>query len=194
MSRRPSLQLRDDVTLRPLTAEDAPRMCRWVLDPAVANDMGLQAAPSLERTRSWIEQATSDETFLARAILLGGRHVGNVVLDRIDRRLACARLSIYVGESDQQSGGVGQTAIFQVLIEAFDRLQLNKVFVTVHCRNVASLKMCSKAGFVVEGILRDEFVLNGERLDLFYMGLLAPEFARLRSAMQESGGLRREVS
>lgn len=153
-----------------------------MLDPAVAGNIGLRSTPSLEKTRAWIERATTDEPFAARAMLLSGRHVGNVVLDRIDRRLETARLSIYVGESDHRSHGVGLTAMFQVLREAFDTLHLNKVSLTVHCRNVAALKTYVRLGFVVEGVLRDEFMLNDERLNLFYMGLLACEFARLRVA------------
>jgi hypothetical protein len=31
-------------------------------------------------------------------------------------------------------------------------------------------------GFSVEGVLRDEFWLEGQRLNVFYMGMLAEEF------------------
>ena len=71
---------------------DADAMCRWMLDPAIASNIGLRSTPSMEKTRQWIQQATADETVAARAIEFNGRHVGNVVLDRIDRGLGTARL------------------------------------------------------------------------------------------------------
>lgn len=186
MSQASALVLRDDVTLRRVTVSDAPAMYRWMLDPAVAGNIGLRSTPSLEKTRAWIERATTEESFAARAILLSGRHVGNVVLDRIDKQLETARLSIYVGESDHRSHGIGLTATCLMLKEAFGILHLNKVSLTVHCRNVAALKTYIRLGFVVEGVLRDEFMFNAERLNLFYMGLFAREFAaRLRVEQPE---------
>jgi RimJ/RimL family protein N-acetyltransferase len=35
-------------------------------------------------------------------------------------------------------------------------------------------------GFSLEGILREEFYLDGERLSVFYMGLLRDEFLHLK--------------
>src|SRR6266853_1250309 len=108
-----------DVTLRPITADDAPAMLRWMCDPLVAANVGVRASPSIEKTRQWIERAAADASMLPRAILLKGAHVGNVVLDRIDEYLRSARLSVYLGEPPARGRGVASRAINLVLAEAF---------------------------------------------------------------------------
>lgn len=173
--------VRADVTLRPIGSDDAPAMLRWISDPLVAANVGVRASPSMEKTREWIARSAADASMLSRAILLNGAHVGNVVLDRIDEHLRSARLSIYVGEPTARGKGVASGAINLVLAEAFVRLHLNKVWLTVHCKNAAAIRTYVRLGFVTEGVLRHEFVLNGEHLDLLYMGLLADEFARSRA-------------
>jgi diamine N-acetyltransferase len=106
------------------------------------------------------------------AIILDGRHVGNVVLDRIDSVARTARLSIYVGEPAARGRGIGRAALEAAIAFAFDRLQLNKVWLVVHSENRAAIKAYRAAGFVREGLLRQEFALGDRLLDVLYMGLL----------------------
>jgi RimJ/RimL family protein N-acetyltransferase len=174
------LRSRADVTLRPVSAEDAPAMLRWMNDPNVAAGIGLRSAPTMEKTLQWVERSAADPSMRARAILLDGAHVGNAVLDRIDDYLSSARLSIYLGESHARGIGVASSAMKLLLAEAFESLHLNKVWLTVHCKNVDAIATYVRLGFSIEGVLRDEFVLNGERINLLYMGLLKSEYARLR--------------
>ena len=173
------LRLRPDVTLAPLALEHAPKMFEWMRDPAVRENVGLRSDPSLERTIAWIESALRDDSIRARAVLLAGRHVGNVVLDRMDRYLSSARFSIYIGEPAARGGGVGTSATYRAMEVGFQELGLYKIWLTVHSRNSIAVHAYKKVGFVQEGVLRGEFLLGGERLDALYMGLLKDDFERL---------------
>jgi RimJ/RimL family protein N-acetyltransferase len=44
---------------------------------------------------------------------------------------------------------------------------------TVHCGNLPAIRTYLGAGFRVEGILRDGFTLNGNRVDAYLMSVLA---------------------
>jgi RimJ/RimL family protein N-acetyltransferase len=168
---------RDDVRLGPLALEHAPRMLEWMKDRDVAVNLGLSREPSLAYTEEWIARALGDESVRAFAILVDGAHVGNVVLDQIDRRVGTARLSIYVGERAARGGGVGRTAVALAADEAFGPLALHKLWLTVHARNTAAINAYLDVGFSVEGVLRDEFLLDGERVAALRMGLLVGEHA-----------------
>lgn len=168
--------MRSDVQLTPLRPSHAEAMYRWMCDPAVRENVGLRSEPSLERTRAWIENALSDASVVPFAIELDGRHVGNVVLDRIDTYLSTARLSIYVGESNTRAKGVGRSAVRQAVYYAFDVLALNKVWLTVHAHNAPAIAAYVAAGFCVEGVLRDEFILNGRHCPAFTMSILRREY------------------
>lgn len=175
-----SLTLRRGVVLLPLQMSHASRMFEWMQDPLVSQNLGLRTSPSLERTEQWITNALQDETICPFAVHWENKHVGNVVLDRIDRYLASARLSVYIGEASARGAGIGQTAIYLALAAGFERFDLNKVWLTVHVRNLRAINTYLRLGFVLEGILRDEFILNGEFLPVLYLGLLRSEFAHIQ--------------
>jgi RimJ/RimL family protein N-acetyltransferase len=168
--------------LVPLSRDHAAAMFRWMCDPAVSDNVGLRSTPSLARTEQWIDQALADESTVPMAIQYGGCHVGNVVLDRIDRHLSTARLSIYVGESSVRGKHVGRGAVSLAIAHAFDELGLNKVWLTVHAHNAPAIAAYTAAGFAIEGVLRDEFVLHGRRCAAFYMSVLRSDVATARQA------------
>ena len=170
------------IQLVALDPRHAEAMYRWMCDPAVRDNVGVRSEPSLARTCTWIEQASRDPTVAPFAIELEGVHVGNVVLDRIDNHLSTCRLSIYIGESTARGKGVGRAAVEQCVRYAFQTLGLNKVWLTVHVHNAPAIAAYVAAGFAVEGILRDEFVLRGKRCAAFYMSVLNEEHAVCRRA------------
>ena len=163
------------VTLARLEASYAPAIVAWLSDPAVGSNLGLRSKPTLEKTFAFIAACATDDPLCARAILLGGRHVGNVVLDHIDRHVGKARLHIYVGDAAARGHGVGQRAVGLAVALAFDELALHKVWLTVHAKNAAAIRAYERAGFRVEGTHREEFLLDGVRIDELYMGVLKGE-------------------
>jgi RimJ/RimL family protein N-acetyltransferase len=160
------------IQLIPLASEHATAMARWMTEPRVAQGIGLRSEPSLERTRAWIERAQDDETCHPFAIVASGTHVGNVVLDQLDAALGTARLSIYVGEPAETGRGVARTAIGLVAEHAATALGLHKLWLTVHVGNAPAIAAYARAGFVTEGVLRDEFLLDGVRTDVLRMALM----------------------
>jgi RimJ/RimL family protein N-acetyltransferase len=164
----------------PLQTEHAERMFQWMCDPIVSANIGLRQSPSLEKTRAWIANAIADASIRAFAIHAAEQHVGNVVLDVIDPYLGSARLSIYIGESAFRHKHVGASAAYLAAKEGFERENLNKIWLTAHVRNQAAITTYHNLGFVIEGILREEFWLNGSRVDVFRMSLLRREFAEIK--------------
>ncbi|WP_433796285.1 GNAT family N-acetyltransferase [Actinoplanes sp. CA-252034] len=63
-----------------------------------------------------------------------------------------------------------------VLRWAFDNLDLNRVQAETDTRNVASARVLEKLGFVREGTLREDCVVNGEVSDSWVFGLLRREW------------------
>jgi [ribosomal protein S5]-alanine N-acetyltransferase len=59
---------------------------------------------------------------------------------------------------------------------AFDTLDLNRIQAETDTRNVASARVLEKLGFVREGTLREDCVVNGEVSDSWVLGLLRREW------------------
>jgi RimJ/RimL family protein N-acetyltransferase len=175
------VRLRADVTIGPLRRDFAATMFSWMQDPDVSANIGLSHTPTLEKTLEWIDNAALGESVWAYGIFLNARHAGNVVIDQIDRNLGAARLSVYVGTREARGDGVGLTGMYRALRDGFVERDLHKVWLTVHVRNSAAIRAYIALGFQVEGILRDGFLLNGERLPAMYMGLLREDFLRVET-------------
>lgn len=72
--------------------------------------------------------------------------------------------------------GYATEAARAVLQWAFDTLDLNRVQAETDTRNVASARVLEKIGFVREGTLREECVVNGEVSDTWVFGLIRREW------------------
>ena len=59
---------------------------------------------------------------------------------------------------------------------AFDKLDLNRVQAETDTRNAASARVLEKLGFVREGTLREDCVVNGEVSDSWVYGLIRREW------------------
>jgi ribosomal-protein-alanine N-acetyltransferase len=67
-------------------------------------------------------------------------------------------------------------AAHAVLAWAYDTFDLNRVQAETDTRNVASARVLEKLGFVREGTLREDCVVNGDVSDSWVYGLLRREW------------------
>jgi len=176
-----TLEINPLVRIAPVQLKHAENMFRWMSDSDVAKNVGLRQKPSRQKTKAWIGNAARDNLICAHAIYLEKHHVGNVVIDKIDAYLRTARLSIYIGEKAARRQGVATTAIYLALKRAFATHKLHKICLTVHEQNTGAIAGYTKFGFVVEGILRDEFRMNNRRINAFFMSLLRNEFNQIQT-------------
>lgn len=72
--------------------------------------------------------------------------------------------------------GYATEAARAVLTWAFDALDLNRVQAEVDTRNRPSARVLEKLGFVLEGTLREDCIVNGDVSDTWVYGLLRREW------------------
>ncbi|WP_344147539.1 GNAT family N-acetyltransferase [Kribbella yunnanensis] len=72
--------------------------------------------------------------------------------------------------------GYGTEAARAALGWAFDTLDLNRVQAEADTRNAASARILEKLGFVHEGTLREDCIVNGDVSDSWVYGLLRREW------------------
>ena len=92
-----------------------------------------------------------------------------------------AQLFILIGRKDLWHHHYGTAALVALLDEAFDNLELHRVWVDVPEYNEHALQMFRHLGFVLEGHLRRTHRKDGNWYDSFAMGLLTDEYSRRRS-------------
>ncbi|MFI7387209.1 GNAT family N-acetyltransferase [Streptomyces sp. NPDC049813] len=82
----------------------------------------------------------------------------------------------YVLDEAMWGRGYATEAAHALLRWAFDALDLNRVQAEVDTRNAASARVLEKLGFVREGTLREDCVVDGEVSDSWIYGLLRQEW------------------
>ncbi len=82
----------------------------------------------------------------------------------------------YVFDAAAWGRGYATETAHAVLRWAFDTLDLNRVQAEADTRNVASARVLEKLGFVREGTLREDCVVNGDVSDSWVFGLLRREW------------------
>ena len=90
-----------------------------------------------------------------------GKHIGNIRLFNFSRHKR-TELSIMLWDKAQWSKGYGAESILAVCDYAFNDLKLHKICADFYSVNIASAKMFFKAGFEIEGVFQDHFLLDGE--------------------------------
>jgi RimJ/RimL family protein N-acetyltransferase len=100
-----------------------------------------------------------------------GAFVGWCALMDWNRDFRSARLGYCYGESAWGHGYATEAA--EALLQwGFDAMDLNRVQAETDTRNVASARVLEKLGFVREGTLREDVVVDGDVSDSWVYGLL----------------------
>ena len=177
----PAPTLRTDrLLLRPFGDEDAADLFAlqsnghvlryWDAPPW--NDPS-RAQAFIAACRQMAEEGTGVRLAVER--LSDGRFVGWCTLNRWNPGHRSASLG-YCFDDAAWGHGYATEATDVLLRWAFDHLDLNRVQAETDTRNLASARVLEKLGFVREGTLREDCVVNGEVSDSWVFGLIRREW------------------
>ena len=110
------------------------------------------------------------------------RQIGFTTFSSLDPDNGSVLFHITIGERDAWGRGLGTETTSLMLSHAFERLALHRVGLTVFSYNVRAIRAYEKAGFRIEGRLRDAIVRDGRYFDEVQMGVLAGEWLEARFA------------
>ncbi len=159
---------------------------QWFNDQEVTAFMRNGTFPnSAAKARDFFLRMSSSENDIVLAIIGkdDGRHVGNLGLHGINWLYRSAELGIIVGERDCHGKGLATEAMRLLLGHAFNRLNLHRVYLITDIENKAAIRAFEKAGFVREGVLRQDCFRLGRYRDSIYMGCLAEDYERAKTGL-----------
>ncbi|QCU79149.1 GNAT family N-acetyltransferase [Citricoccus sp. SGAir0253] len=179
------------VRLVPATGRHAPALHALLADPEVGRLTGSvhhrgDAAGASGSGRDWsVERlvevydrwsVAEDRTVWAIEDRSSGRVVGESVLNDVDPDNLSCGFRIWI--SGARDRGLGTEAVRLTLRHAFEDQRLHRVELEVYAFNPRARHVYEKAGFVLEGTLREALLFDGEWIDCHVMGLLAHEWRR----------------
>ena len=148
----------DRVELVPLSRPHLERTRDWANDPELMRLMDRKQPVSPAEHEAWFASLPrrADCQYFAIETVDGRAHIGNIWLWDIDRRHRKAELRVVVGDRGARGKGLGAEAIDRVCRYAFDTLDLHRVYAYVLGINPSARQAFERAGFSLEGTLRDD--------------------------------------
>ena len=171
------------VALRRPAAEDLDAVARWSRDPEVARLTRYQTRPmSHADVERFFRMRLLAADALAYSIveLPAWQLIGFTTFSSLDGDNGSLLFHITIGERDAWGRGLGTEATEMMLGHAFERLGLHRVGLTVFSYNTRAIRAYEKAGFRIEGRLRDAILRDGRYFDEVQMGILAEEWLERR--------------
>jgi [ribosomal protein S5]-alanine N-acetyltransferase len=133
----------------------------------------------------WSEPARAERFIAACARMAEEGSGARLAIDRVSDQVFLGWCSLSRWNPDYRSAAMGYCfneaawghgyateAGHAVLQWAFDTLDLNRVQAETDTRNAASARVLEKLGFVREGTLREDCIVNGEASDSWVYGLI----------------------
>lgn len=163
--------------------ENLEQVVRWYQDPELARLTRYQLRPMTrdEVERFFHSRLVSPDS-VAYAIHERGtdRFIGITTFSAVDGDNGSALFHITIGERDAWGRGFGTETTRLMLAHAFERLGLHRIGLSVFEFNERAIRSYEKAGFCVEGRLREAILRDGRYWDEVQMGALGPEWLRRR--------------
>lgn len=168
------------VNLIPVEREHLPLFVRWQNDPEFTRFWGRPGnTTSLAEMESWFQEQTRRRGGKERFWVIAtkeGKPLGRIWLFGLNHMERNCEVAIGVGEKEYWGEGYGSDAMMAFLNYLFTEMGLHKVYLNVLDFNQRAMKSYLKCGFVVEGTLREEWLVEGKWCDYIRMGILEHEF------------------
>lgn len=127
-------------------------------------------ADSLAAIEDFLRFESAEQKFV-RFIFVNKQLAGVMDFHNLDHRVAKADMGYWLAEEFEGKGII--TAAGKVFIEkGFEVLNFNKIAIRIIIDNARSIAVTERLGFQLEGVLRQEFPLNGKYVDLKMFGKL----------------------
>jgi RimJ/RimL family protein N-acetyltransferase len=168
------------IQLLPLHNDQVPVFYRWLSDPEViAYSLTLfQELKTVAQVADWLALTLQDQHSLNLGIYLTETQelIGYAGITNISRVNQSGEYFILLGEKHYWGRGIGTTVTRQVVTRGFQELGLNRLMLTVSVPNEGGVRAYLKAGFQLEGRLRQACYRQHAFHDKLLMSVLKAEW------------------
>ena len=162
------------IYLRPMTREDTDMIVAWRNSEGVRRNFIYQEPFTPEGHENWFKNMIETGKAVQMIIcdMAGDTPLGSVYIRDIDRLHHKAEYGIFIGVESARGRGVGTAAARLMLNYCFDEEKLHRVYLRVFASNEQAVRSYEKAGFIKEGLLREDVCIDGQYRDITWMAAL----------------------
>ena len=127
---------------------------------------------SLDSQKDFVNSCLKKEGVDLYGIFDNNLHIGNIQINDFDSIHKRAEITYVVGDTNYWCRGVGSFAVSKIIQLSKKKYFLNKLYAGVDKRNLSSIKVLEKNGFILEGIRKKHLYFENEFQDQLDYGLL----------------------
>ena len=165
-----------DFELRELQSSDAISIAKYANNSNIANNLrNIFPHPyTVEDARSFINESRNNEekNQYIRAIVVNQEVAGVIgCFIKDDVHCKCCEIGYWLGE-DFWGKGIMTEAVKRMCREIFQSYDVVRIFAEIFSDNAGSIRVLEKAGFQLEGKLKNSIYKNGKVSDSFIYALI----------------------
>jgi [ribosomal protein S5]-alanine N-acetyltransferase len=166
--------------LRLLSETDTESVFRVLSNPTTMKYYGTAAHKNIEYTQKqyidlmltrfkYRDAASFVITFQENDDYIG--HINAIQFDRVFKFVEIA----YIIDPEHWGKGIATEAVGRVVEFLQKDVKIHKIRASLYSKNIASKRVLEKLGFIQEGYLRDNVIIDGEFVDEYLMALISEE-------------------
>jgi len=170
----------ETVHLRLFNKSDVQRKVKWINDSKVNRYLHYNLPLCPDRTMNWFNRIMTDasrEDYVYEIITESEFiPIGLIGLLGIEQKNQKAEFYIVNGEKKYWGKGYALQATKLFLNHAFLKHNLNKIYLYTEVDNVPAQKLFEKIGFKKEGLLKEDLIHMGKKIDRYYYAIYREGF------------------
>jgi RimJ/RimL family protein N-acetyltransferase len=165
------------IKLRKLEEKDLQTRVDWMNNPKIYETMHFTLPITIEKTQEWFQNNRGNNSRIDLVVEENDFVLAMDGLTGIDD-VICKGESYTMVNPEHKSKGIGTKTLFLKSIYAFEIAGVKKIWAYIDGDNIASIKMCERIGYKIEGVLRNEILRDGVLIDRMYMGCLEEDLKK----------------
>lgn len=166
------------IYLRQLAISDvSEKYICWLNDPKINKFLEVRHQVSTEQSCIDFITSTNQDpnNYLFGIFYKDNTHIGNAKLGFINNYYHRGQISLFIGDIAFWGKGIGLEVINLLTTFGFETLKLHRIEAGCYESNLASLRTFLKAGYTLEGIMRDHIISEEKYEGCYWLGKLAHE-------------------
>ena len=165
------------IILRPVESQDIEKFYKWRNDPDIKKMAMMHPFPvTLESEKKWFENISNnkDNKLIIFSVVDNSdkRVVGFIRLFNINWIHRYSYFGIVLGEEIARGKGFGKDAVKLIVDYALNTLNLHKIVLEVIDANNIAIELYKQLGFIEEGRLKNQVLIDNHWHDVLIMSLL----------------------
>ncbi len=163
-----------NITLRKISESDTSNIVKWRNSEAVRRNLFTQTILTEQQHINYLKTKVEGGSCVQYIIVSpDDNDIGTAFVKKIDVINNKGEFGMFIGEPSGRGKGYAKIVVSEMLNIAFEELHLNRVYLTVMCDNIAAVKSYKYAGFVIEGVMKEDYFreYDNKYIDVILMGI-----------------------